>query len=114
MEFLEVKRGDLVLVDFREAIGSEQKGVRPSVVVQNDTGNLFSGCTIVVPITSSKMENKQPTHAVIDTGYKFKKSTALCEQVATVDKSRVLKVLYHLNYKEMQKIDKSLKVSLSL
>ena len=93
----QLKQFDIVLVDFGENnIDSEQSGKRPSVVVQNDTGNLFSSTTLVIPLTSSIKHMGQPTHALIQKGYRkglTKDSMLLGECLRQVSTKRIIKYL---------------------
>jgi mRNA interferase MazF len=85
-----VIRGGIYLVDLRERVGSEQGGLRPVVVIQNDTGNRFSPTTIICPLTSKNKQMKE-THVMLtpdDCGV-IMNSTVLCEQITTIDKSRI-------------------------
>lgn len=89
----DIKRGEIVLVDLSGALYSEQGSSRPALVVQNNMGNQFSPTTIIVPMTS-KIKNNLPTHILIEsneyTGLK-EESTAMCEQIRTIDKRRIIK-----------------------
>lgn len=83
-------RGGIYLVDLSERVGSEQGGVRPVVVMQNDKGNRYSPTTIVCPLTSKNKKMKE-THVILtpdDCGV-IVNSTVLCEQIMTIDKSRI-------------------------
>ena len=85
-----VIRGGIYLVDLKERVGSEQGGLRPVVVIQNDTGNRFSPTTIICPLTSKNKQMKE-THVMLtpdDCGV-IMDSTVLCEQIITIDKSRI-------------------------
>ena len=85
-----VLRGGRYLVDLRERVGSEQGGLRPVVVMQNDKGNKFSPTTIICPLTSKNKQMKE-THVMLtpdDCGV-IMDSTVLCEQITTIDKSRI-------------------------
>ena len=85
-----VLRGGIYLVDLRERVGSEQGGLRPVVVMQNDKGNKFSPTTIICPLTSKNKQMKE-THVMLtpdDCGV-IMDSTVLCEQITTIDKSRI-------------------------
>lgn len=91
------KRGDIVFVDLRPSLGSEQGGVRPCVIIQNDVGNAYSTTTVVCPTTNhiktSKSGKLQPTHYVVENFKEVglpKESMLLFEQVRTIDKSRIL------------------------
>ena len=85
-----VLRGEIYLVDLSKRIGSEQGGLRPGVVMQNDKGNKYSPTTIICPLTSRNKKMKA-THVTLtpeDCGV-LMKSTVLCEQIITIDKSRI-------------------------
>ena len=88
---IDVKWGDICYVDFGENEGSEQNGIRPAIIIQNDIGNAYSPTTIVASITSQKKKHL-PTHVVINpcqSGLK-KISTIMFEQIRTIDKSRIV------------------------
>ncbi len=89
---MDVRRGDIVIADFGDGIGSEQCKKRPAIVIQNDMGNRYSPTTIIVPLTTSIKKVNQATHAVIaktaDNGLRAD-SMALCEQVRAIDKKRI-------------------------
>ncbi len=104
---MQIARGDVFLVSLDPVVGSEQGKTRPAVVVQNNVGNEFSPTIIVVPLTS-KMKNIYPTDAFVGS------SKALCSQIRTVDKSRIVKKLSSLNAFELRLVDDALRVSLSL
>jgi len=103
----EVKRYDVVLVDFGSVIGSEQGGIRPAVVVQNNKGNIYSSTTIVIPMTSRKTKHNIPTHAPIrkgrGTGLKVD-STLLGECIRQVSKERIVSVLGSMTDEEDQNL----------
>lgn len=108
---MEVKRGDvLYLVDcaYFGQIGNYQGGVRPLLVVSNNKGNHFSNICIVCPLTSSRKRSDLPTHAKIRNG------TALCEQLFTIQKENILRIVDHLPDEQMKRVDESLKSSLEL
>lgn len=114
---LSIKRGDVLLVDFASARGSEQGKTRPAVVVQNDIGNKYSSTTIVVPVTSRIKEKNYPTD-VIATAEEMdlqKDGTINCAQVATISiENRVIKKLGTLKQETLRKVDEALKTSLGL
>lgn len=88
-----MKRGDIYYVNLGRSIGSEQSGVRPCLVIQNDVGNKYSPTTIVACITSRLYKHKIPTHVEI-TGFGLpKNSVIMFEQIRTVDKCRVLEYI---------------------
>ncbi len=111
-----IKRGDIFYADLRPVIGSEQGGVRPVLIVQNDTGNKHSPTVICAAITSKMNKAKLPTHVELD-AEKYgivKDSVILLEQVRTIDKSRLKEKVCHLDDDVLKKIDKALLISLAL
>ena len=111
-----IKRGEIFLVNFKPVKGSEQGGIRPAIIVQNDVSNKFSPLTIVAPITSKIYEKEFPTNVFIDKkdSNLGKGSTILLNQIKTIDKRRIIKKLNSLNEFLMKKIDMAIKVSLGL
>jgi len=93
----DLKRYDVVLVDFgKETIGSEQGGLRPAVIIQNDTGNLHSGTTIVFPFTTQLKRLNQPTHTLIAKGKHkglVEDSMVLGEAIRQIDQKRIQEYL---------------------
>jgi len=114
---MNIKRGELLLVDFNPVKGSEQGKIRPAVVVQNDVGNKYSSTTIVVPITSKVREKHYPTDVFVtakETGLQ-KDGTINCAQIATVSiEHRVIKKLGEMKPEALNKVDEALKTSLAL
>ena len=111
-----VKRGDIFYADLSPVIGSEQGGVRPVLVVQNDIGNKYSPTVIVVAITSQINKAKLPTHLEIS-AKEFglaKDSVVLLEQIRTVDKQRLKDKIGKCSLRFMEKVDKALYISLGL
>lgn len=109
---MEVKRGDLFYADLSVGVGSEQSGIRPVVVIQNDSGNRFSTTIIISPLTSSKKKNI-PTHTFIKSRDDLKEnSIALLEQMRTIDKSRLIRKIGELTPLEMERINKCIRISL--
>ena len=94
-----IKRGDIYYADLRPVIGSEQGGVRPVLIIQNDTGNRHSPTVICAAITSRMNKAKLPTHVELDAErYKLvKNSVVLLEQVRTIDKKRLKEKVCHLD-----------------
>ena len=111
-----VKRGDIYYADLRPVIGSEQGGIRPVLVIQNDTGNLHSPTIIVAAITSKLHKTQLPTHIHLDSRQceLIKDSVILLEQIRTIDKQRLKSQVCHLDDEMMQKVDRALKISLAL
>ena len=115
-ETMIVKRGDIYYADLRPVVGSEQGGVRPVLIIQNDMGNRYSPTVICAAITSQMHKAKLPTHVALDAS-KYgivKDSVILLEQVRTIDKSRLKEKVCHLNNEVLEKINKALMISLSL
>ena len=112
-----IKRGDMYYADLSPVIGSEQGGIRPVLVIQNDTGNKYSPTVIVSAITSQLNKNKLPTHIELDSkefGLKSN-SVLLTEQIRTIDKSRLKEKIGHIDdHVIMNKINGALGVSFGL
>ena len=111
-----VKRGDVYFADLSPVVGSEQGGVRPVLVIQNDIGNRFSPTVIVAAITAQIQKAKLPTHVEIDTKkYGFERdSVILLEQIRTIDKQRLTDKITHLDEVMMIRVDEALQISLGL
>ncbi|MBW8350117.1 type II toxin-antitoxin system endoribonuclease NdoA [Bacillus sp. IITD106] len=111
-----VKRGDVYFADLSPVVGSEQGGVRPVLVIQNDIGNRFSPTVIVAAITAQIQKAKLPTHVEIDAKkYGFERdSVLLLEQIRTIDKQRLTDKITHLDEEMMEKVDDALQISLGL
>lgn len=112
----EVLRGDVFYANLNPVIGSEQGGVRPVLVLQNDVGNKYSPTTIVAAITSRIKKAKLPTHVELDSShYPLEKdSVILLEQIRTIDKRRLKEKIAHLDAETMVEIDRALQISLGL
>lgn len=110
-----IKRGEIYFADLRNTVGSEQGGMRPVVVIQNDVGNLNSPTTIIIPITSRKQKNPMPTHVKIESADIFKKeSIALTEQIRVIDRSRLKYCMGRLSQKDIVRIESAIALSLGL
>ncbi|MDD2972415.1 MAG: type II toxin-antitoxin system PemK/MazF family toxin [Lachnospiraceae bacterium] len=111
-----MRRGDIYYADLRPVIGSEQGGVRPVLVVQNDIGNKHSPTIICAAITSKMNKAKLPTHIALDAEkYEMEKdSVILLEQLRTIDKQRLKDKVCHLDAQIMKKVDEALLISLEL
>lgn len=111
-----IKRGDIYYADLRPVIGSEQGGVRPVLIIQNDTGNKHSPTVICAAITSKMNKAKLPTHVELDSGKCeiVKDSVILLEQLRTIDKKRLKDKVCHIDMEVLKKVDKALMVSLEL
>ena len=113
---MEVKRGDVYYADLNPVVGSEQGGVRPVLVIQNDIGNKYSPTVIVAAITSKIDKAKLPTHVEIesDESNLEKDSVILLEQIRTIDKRRLQRQVTHLDQKIIGRVDEALEISLGL
>ncbi len=111
-----IRRGDIYYADLRPVVGSEQGGIRPVLVIQNDTGNRHSPTVIVAAITSKMNKAKLPTHVELSTRqcHIVKDSVILLEQLRTVDKQRLRDKVCHLDDKLLSKVNEALRVSLEL
>ena len=111
-----MRRGDVYYADLRPVIGSEQGGIRPVLIVQNDIGNKHSPTVICAAITSKMNKAKLPTHIELSTdNYDMDKdSVVLLEQLRTIDKKRLKDKVCHLDDQVMQKVNMALKISLEL
>ena len=111
-----IKRGDIFYADLRPVVGSEQGGIRPVLIIQNDTGNKHSPTVICAAITSQMHKSKLPTHVELDSARydMVKDSVILLEQVRTIDKSRLKERVCHLDSEALEKVEKALKISLSI
>lgn len=111
-----IKRGDIYYADLRPVVGSEQGGIRPVLIIQNDTGNRHSPTVIVAAITSKMTKSKLPTHVKIDSNrYNIvKDSIILLEQLRTIDKTRLKDKVCHLDGEMLRNVESALAVSLEL
>lgn len=109
-----VKRGDVFYADLDPIIGSEQGGIRPVLVVQNNVGNKYSPTLVVLPISSAK-KNNMPTHIHIF-GSKMlpKDSIVLAEQIRTIDRDRLLRYVGSVSLEIMAKVDRAVKISIGV
>jgi len=111
-----VRRGDIFYANLNPVIGSEQGGLRPVLILQNDIGNTYSPTTIVAAITSRIKRAKLPTHIELKSNrYQLEKdSVVLLEQLRTIDKQRLKECIGHLDEEIMAKVNIALEISLSL
>lgn len=110
LDLKSIKRGDIFLADLNPVIGSEQGGIRPVVIIQNNVGNQYSD-TVIVASISSKSKN-MPTHVKVKTSLLFYEFYIYMEQIRTIDKKRLLKYICHI--KCVEKINQALKTSVGL
>jgi mRNA interferase MazF len=111
-----IRRGDIFYADLSPVIGSEQGGIRPILIVQNDVGNKYSPTVIVAAITSQISKAKLPTHVEINAKHFSleKDSVILLEQLRTIDKRRLKEKITHLSEDVMDKVDEAVRISLGL
>ena len=116
MTTMVVKRGDIFYADLSPVIGSEQGGIRPVIIIQNDIGNKYSPTVIVAAITSQINKAKLPTHVEISSEeYGLNRdSVVLLEQIRTLDKKRLKEKIGHMTEDDMKKVDRALLISISL
>ena len=111
-----VKRGEIYYADLSPVVGSEQGGIRPVLIVQNDVGNKYSPTVIAAAITSQRDKTKLPTHIQVnaDNSGLTKDSIVLLEQVRTIDKRRLKERMGRLDDASMSRINQALSVSFGL
>lgn len=108
----EIKRGQIYYADLSPVRGSEQGGMRPVIIIQNDIGNKHSPTVIICPITS-QVKNSLPTHTYIATKENIC-GTVMCEQIRTIDKSRLRKLCDTATAEDMRRLDKAIKIALAI
>ena len=111
-----VKRGDMYYADLSPVIGSEQGGIRPVLIIQNDVGNKYSPTVIAAAITSQTGKSRLPTHININSSEYglVKNSVILTEQIRTIDKSRLLEKIGQIDPATMHQVNSALGVSFGL
>jgi len=113
---VQVRRGDIFYADLSPVVGSEQGGIRPVLIIQNDVGNRHSPTVICAAVTSRMNKAKLPTHVEVSAKryHIVKDSVVLLEQIRTVDKQRLKDFVCHVDQELMRKVDEALCVSLML
>lgn len=113
---MNIRRGDIYYADLSPVVGSEQGGIRPVLIVQNDVGNRFSPTVIAAAITSQKDKARLPTHIQLNsTGSGLARdSIVLLEQIRTIDKRRLKEHMGRLDNNSMTRIDEALQISFGL
>lgn len=111
-----IKRGDIFYADLRPVIGSEQGGIRPVLIIQNDIGNKHSPTVICAAITSKMNKAKLPTHVELNTKRcdMIRDSVILLEQLRTIDKQRLKERICHIDDELLKDVDRALMISLEL
>ena len=116
-EIMVIKRGDMFYADLSPVVGSEQGGIRPVLIIQNDTGNKYSPTVIAAAITSQTGKNKLPTHIEIGSDNNGLKSDSvvLTEQIRTIDKSRLKEKIGHIaDSRVMNQVNDAIGISFGL
>ncbi|MBT9149600.1 MAG: type II toxin-antitoxin system PemK/MazF family toxin [Dehalococcoidia bacterium] len=113
---MEVKRGNVFLLDLNPVVGTEQSGIRPALIIQIDRANEKSPHTIIVPFTTKIKEAILPSHVNIPAGVGglAKDSVLLCEQIRVIDKRRLVRKIGNIGTENLQKVATALKVILGL
>jgi len=111
-----VKRGDIFYADLSPVVGSEQGGIRPVLVIQNDIGNKYSPTIICAAITSQINKAKLPTHIEVKSSDEklVKRSVVLLEQIRTIDKERLREKIGRLDNSDMEKVGQAILISFGL
>ena len=111
-----IRRGDIYYADLRPVVGSEQGGVRPVLIIQNDIGNKHSPTVICAAITSKMNKAKLPTHVELNTKRcdMIRDSVSLLEQLRTIDKQRLKERICHIDDELLKDVDRALMISLEL
>lgn len=111
-----IRRGDIYYADLRPVVGSEQGGVRPVLIIQNDMGNKHSPTVICAAITSKMNKAKLPTHVELNTNRcnMIRDSVILLEQLRTIDKQRLRERICHIDNELLEEVNRALVISLDL
>ncbi len=111
-----VKRGDIFFADLSPVVGSEQGGVRPVLILQNDIGNRYSPTTVISAVTSQVFKTRLPIHVDVKSGESTlnRDSVILLEQIRTIDKRRLKERIAHLNPEIMSRVNQAIIISLGL
>lgn len=113
MEINTYNRGDVFYVNL-DGVGSEQKGIRPAVIVSNNLNNKNAKTVTILPITSKLTKHRIPTHYVVNVDFLSKTSIVLAEQIRTIDKSRLERCVGRFSEDHMNNINKIIKIQLGL
>lgn len=116
MAATDIKRGDIYYADLSPVVGSEQGGMRPVLIIQNNVGNHYSPTVIVAAITARMQKSKMPTHVSITASHTGieKNSVILLEQIRTIDKQRLKDRVTHLDDATMNRVNAALQISIGL
>ena len=113
---MEIRRGDVFLVDLNPVVGAEQAGIRPALVIQIDKANVVSPHTVIVPFTARIRDVKLPSHVRIPagTGGLTEESILLCEQIRVIDKRRLVRKIGSVEQEQLTEVGIAIKVILGL
>lgn len=112
---MKIELGDIFYAMLSPSVGSEQSGLRPVLIIQNNKGNKYCPTTIVIPISSKIAKRKLPTHIVLESTLGLKeKSVALVEQIRTLDKRRLLNKITTISNSDLDRVKKAVKRNLKL
>lgn len=109
-----MKRGEIYFADLGKNIGSEQNGIRPVIIIQNDVGNKYSPTIIVAILTTKNKCKNLPTHVKLRERGQLKESVIMLEQLRTIDKKRLLNKVGNITVNELDSINQALSISLAL
>lgn len=111
-----MRRGEIFYANLSPVVGSEQGGIRPVLIIQNNKGNLFSPTLIVAPITRNVNKKLQPTQVLVEIPHedRLTLSLVLLEQIRTLDKERILHKICQLQEEDMLKVNQALRVSVGI
>ena len=110
----DIKHGEIYFADLNPVVGSEQGGIRPVLMLQNNTGNKHSPTVIIAPITSSFEKTKLPTHIHISADGLHDGAVVLLEQIRTIDKSRIIDFVGQLDEKQMNSVNEAAMISIDI
>ena len=112
-KYMEIRRGCIYYADLSGATGSEQDGIRPVLIIQNDTGNKYSPTVIAAAITSKEKRSDLPTHVNLGTEFGLREpSIVMLEQIRTIDKTRLARYVGRVDVKTMRLVEKAVNISL--
>ncbi len=112
---MKIELGDIFYATLSPSVGSEQSGLRPVLIIQNNKGNKYCPTTIVIPISSKVAKRKLPTHIVLESTLGLKeKSVALVEQIRTLDKRRLLNKITTISNSDLDRVKKAVKRNLNI
>ena len=110
-----IRRGDLFYADLNPVVGSEQGGIRPVLVIQNDVGNHFSPTVVAAAITSRKAKNSLPTHILLENVPGLAPtSLLLLEKLSTIDRKRLSGYIWRISKEKMLEVDAALAISIGI